>query len=107
MSSSRCCYTTGRTVYQFHTRTKTGRAPPLDAAAPDAWVELSPDRRSSARHHEGDVVRVESPRGAIEVAARLCQAHDRAVFLPFHYGYWDPADADPSGAAAGQLTSSP
>ena len=30
--------TTGRTVYQFHTRTKTGRAPELRAAAPDAWV---------------------------------------------------------------------
>src|SRR5690606_18895691 len=30
--------TTGRTVYQFHTRTKTGRTPQLDAAAPDVWV---------------------------------------------------------------------
>ena len=29
--------TTGRTVYQFHTRTKTARAPELDAAAPEAW----------------------------------------------------------------------
>ena len=34
--------TTGRTVYHFHTRTKTGRAPELQAAAPDAWVELCP-----------------------------------------------------------------
>ena len=28
--------TTGRTVYHFHTRTKTGRAPELDAAAPES-----------------------------------------------------------------------
>jgi ferredoxin-nitrate reductase len=28
-------YTTGRTVYQFHTRTKTARAPQLQAAAPE------------------------------------------------------------------------
>ena len=28
--------TTGRTVYHFHTRTKTGRAPELEAAAPEA-----------------------------------------------------------------------
>ncbi|MFD2355298.1 molybdopterin oxidoreductase family protein [Nonomuraea ferruginea] len=34
--------TTGRTVYQFHTRTKTGRAPQLAAAAPEPWVEISP-----------------------------------------------------------------
>jgi ferredoxin-nitrate reductase len=33
---------TGRTVYHFHTRTKTGRAPELNAAAPEPWVELSP-----------------------------------------------------------------
>ena len=42
--------TTGRTVYHFHTRTKTGRAPELDAAAPDAWVELHAERRRAARH---------------------------------------------------------
>ena len=33
---------TGRTVYHFHTRTKTGRAPELNAAAPEPWVELAP-----------------------------------------------------------------
>ena len=30
----RCCYTTGRTAYHFHTRTKTARAPVLNRAAP-------------------------------------------------------------------------
>ena len=34
--------TTGRTVYHFHTRTKTGRAPELQDAAPEPWVELAP-----------------------------------------------------------------
>jgi hypothetical protein len=33
----------GRTVFHFHTRTKTGRTPELQAAAPRPWVELSPD----------------------------------------------------------------
>ena len=33
---------TGRTLYHFHTRTKTRRAPELQKAAPDPWVELSP-----------------------------------------------------------------
>jgi anaerobic selenocysteine-containing dehydrogenase len=63
--------TTGRTVYQFHTRTKTGRAPQLHHAAPDSWVELSPDDASARGIAEGDTVRVESARGAIEVRARI------------------------------------
>ena len=99
-------YTTGRTVYQFHTRTKTGRARSLDAAAPDAWVELSPTDAARLDITEGDVVRVESPRGAIEVAARVGQVMTGAVFAPFHYGTWDTADLTPdrSGRQANELT---
>src|SRR4051794_10182670 len=33
-------YSTGRTVYHFHTRTKTGRSRQLNRAAPDPWVEI-------------------------------------------------------------------
>ena len=63
--------TTGRTVYHFHTRTKTGRAPELQAAAPDAWVELSAADAERLGVAEGRLVRVSSPRGAIEVPARI------------------------------------
>jgi anaerobic selenocysteine-containing dehydrogenase len=90
-------YTTGRTVYQFHTRTKTARSQSLHKAAPDAWVELS---TTDARHlgiGEGDLVRVESPRGAIEVKARVGNVMPGAVFAPFHYGSWDVADIAPDG----------
>lgn len=82
-------YTTGRTVYQFHTRTKTGRSRSLHDAAPDAWVELSAVDAERYGITEGDIVRVESPRGAIEVAARVGQVMEGAVFAPFHYGSWD------------------
>ncbi|MCP2334122.1 Molybdopterin oxidoreductase Fe4S4 domain-containing protein [Actinoalloteichus cyanogriseus DSM 43889] len=88
-------YTTGRTVYQFHTRTKTGRSPSLRAAAPDAWVELSEVDAARLGVSEGDVVRVESPRGAIEVRARVGRVRPGTVFAPFHYGSWDLDDADP------------
>jgi ferredoxin-nitrate reductase len=74
---------TGRTVYQFHTGTKTGRVPELDAAAPDPWVELHPDDARDIG--DGDLVRVESPRGAIEVPARLSGIRPGVVFVPFHY----------------------
>jgi predicted molibdopterin-dependent oxidoreductase YjgC len=83
-------YTTGRTVYQFHTRTKTGRSRSLNQAAPDAWVELSVADADGLGIVEGDWVRVESPRGAIEVRARVGQVMEGAVFAPFHYGHWDP-----------------
>src|SRR5829696_8864318 len=82
-------YTTGHTVYQFHTRTKTARAPQLQAAAPDAWVELSPADAESLGVGEGDVVRVESPRGRLEARARISGLKEGLVFVPFHYGYFD------------------
>jgi anaerobic selenocysteine-containing dehydrogenase len=87
-------FTTGRTVFQFHTRTKTGRSRCLDQAAPDAWLELSPTDADGLGIEEGDWVRVESPRGWIEVQARIGRVMPGAVFAPFHYG-----TAEPSGHA--------
>ncbi len=94
-------FTTGRTVYQFHTRTKTARSRSLNAAAPDPWVQLNADDAQQYGIEDGDLVRVESPRGAIEVTARLGQIMRGAVFAPFHYGDFDPdrLDAGRSGQA--------
>ena len=44
---------TGRTVYHFHTRTRTARAPELQAAAPEVWVEVSVARRRQPRAPRG------------------------------------------------------
>jgi anaerobic selenocysteine-containing dehydrogenase len=98
-------YTTGRTAYQFHTRTKTGRSRSLHAAAPDAWVELSALDARRLGIAEGDVVRVESPRGAIEVRARVGRVMPGAVFAPFHYGSWDLEESEDSPSRqANELT---
>jgi ferredoxin-nitrate reductase len=94
--------TTGRTIYHFHTRTRTGRASQLVAAAPDAWVELHPDDAGPLGIAEGDHVRVESPRGAIQAAARLTAIRPGVVFVPFHYGSWDVERLVPQ--AANELT---
>jgi anaerobic selenocysteine-containing dehydrogenase len=99
-------FTTGRTAFQFHTRTKTGRAPSLNRAAPDAWVELAPADADRLGIDEGDWVRVESPRGTIDVRARVGLVIEGAVFAPFHYGPWDP-DGDAPDAhhrSANELT---
>jgi ferredoxin-nitrate reductase len=98
---------TGRTVYHFHTRTKTGRTPELQAAAPDAWVELCSADAERLGIAEGDLLRVSSPRGSMEAPARLRELREGTVFVPFHYGYWDTGDdAGPDGRprAANELT---
>jgi anaerobic selenocysteine-containing dehydrogenase len=96
--------TTGRTVYQFHTRTKTGRAPQLNDAAPDVWVELSPADAARLGIAEGDLVGIASPRGGVQARARICGIRPGVVFLPFHYGYFDQERADRTPRAANELT---
>jgi anaerobic selenocysteine-containing dehydrogenase len=99
--------TTGRTVYHWHTRTKTGRAPQLQSAAPAPWVELSKADAERIGVAEGDLVQVTSARGRIEARARITGSRDGVVFAPFHYGYWDtkePAGPGDDGRAANELT---
>jgi ferredoxin-nitrate reductase len=98
---------TGRTVYQWHTRTKTGRTPELQQAAPEPWVELAPVDAERLGIGDGDLVAVESARGRVEVPARLTGIRQGVVFIPFHYGYWDePEASEPNGrpGAANELT---
>src|SRR3954471_10687502 len=95
---------TGRTLYHLHTRTKTGRAPQLRDAAPEVWVELAKADASRLGVHEGDLVEVRTPRGAVTAAARITGIHNGVVFIPFHYGYWDLASADGHHRAANELT---
>lgn len=95
--------TTGRTVYHFHTRTKTGRSRQLRRAAPEPWVELSAHDAAMLEVSEGDLVRVESPRGRVEAPVRVGRGRDGVVFVPFHYGYWD-SGADGHERAANELT---
>jgi predicted molibdopterin-dependent oxidoreductase YjgC len=56
---------------------------------------------------EGDLVRVESPRGRLEARARISGIREGVVFAPFHYGYFDQeGGAAPDGhpRAANELT---
>lgn len=93
---------TGRTLYHFHTRTKTARVRQLQDAAPQVWVELSADDAAPAGIAEGDLVEVFSARGAVRARARITAIRLGVVFLPFHYGYFD-ADGD-RDRAANELT---
>lgn len=99
--------TTGRTIYHWHTRTKTGLTPQLNHAAPEMWVEMSAPDAEGLGIREGDIVRVESRRGQIEAPVRVSAIKPGLVFAPFHYGYWDePEGSGPDGRprAANELT---
>jgi anaerobic selenocysteine-containing dehydrogenase len=95
-------YTTGRTLYHFHTRTKTARAPQLNAAAPEVWMEMHPSDAGDLGIAEGDLVSVESPRGSLEARARISGIREGVIFVPFHYGYFD--DPEDYRRAANELT---
>jgi len=93
--------TTGRVVYHFHTRTKTGRSKELREAAPDAFIQVSEEDARRLGVADGEMLRVTSRRGVAEAPARIGDIEPGTLFMPFHYGYWD----DPHRArAANELT---
>ena len=78
--------TTGRLVWHFHTRTKTGRAKALRDRAPDAFVEISAGDAQRLGIVEGEMIEVASRRGAVREPAHISGIIDGHVFIPFHYG---------------------
>ncbi|GAA6619517.1 molybdopterin oxidoreductase family protein [Scytonema sp. NUACC26] len=93
--------TTGRLVYHFHTRTKTGRAKNLYNAAPDAFVQISEEDAAKYGIADGDLIQVVSRRGKVVEPAKIGDIIPGTLFIPFHYGNWD----DPGRTrAANELT---
>ncbi len=81
--------TTGRLVYQWHTRTKTARSQELNDAAPDVFVQISEEEAKKYGIKEGDKLEVESRRGKAQGPALIGAIVPGHIFMPFHYGYWD------------------
>jgi anaerobic selenocysteine-containing dehydrogenase len=96
--------TTGRLVYHFHTRTKTGQSAALREAAPEPYVQISQHDAERLGITDGDVTEVTSRRGSVCAPARVGDIEPGHVFLPFHYGYWDLADDSEHHRAANELT---
>ena len=78
---------TGRTVEQFHTRTKTGTIKILEDLAPEAWVELSPKDAEKLQVKSGDRIALSSPRGRVKnVIVRVTEVvREGTIFVPFHF----------------------
>ena len=77
---------TGRQLEHWHTGAMTRRAATLDALEPGAVASLSPSQLAKLGVAPGDMIRVTTRRGAVELAARADDAiPEGVVFIPFAY----------------------
>ncbi|QSZ42307.1 molybdopterin-dependent oxidoreductase [Sulfurimonas aquatica] len=78
---------TGRTVEQWHTRTKTRSIDILNDLAPEAWVDINPEDADVLKVKSGDRMAVSSARGRVEdVVVRVTQSVRAGnIFIPFHF----------------------
>ncbi|MDC0933582.1 nitrate reductase [Arcobacteraceae bacterium] len=78
---------TGRTVEQWHTRTKTKSIALLDNLAPEAWVEINPKDASKLEVTSGDRIKVASARGHVSnIIVKVTEVvREGDIFVPFHF----------------------
>ena len=77
---------TGRVLEHWHTGSMTRRAGVLDAIEPEAIVFLAPRELRRLELEPGDLLRVETRRGAVEVKVRAdSDVPVGMVFMPFCY----------------------
>jgi len=78
--------TTGRILEHFHTGTMTRKSQILEALQPQPFIEINPDDARKLEVSDGNMVRVVSRRGKIEIKTRLDNRVAKGVvFIPFHY----------------------
>ena len=78
--------TTGRQLEHWHTGAMTRRAEGLDALEPSAVASLSRGTFGKLGIRPGDMVRVTTRRGVVELAARQDDGMpDGVVFIPFAF----------------------
>jgi formate dehydrogenase major subunit len=78
--------TTGRQLEHWHTGSMTRRSLVLDAVEPEANCSLNPRTLRKMGLEPGDMVRLSTRRGSIEIMARADRAiAEDMVFVPFAY----------------------
>ena len=77
---------TGRMLEHWHTGSMTRRSYALDAIAPKALVFVHPDDAAELGLADGDLARVSSRRGSIELEVTVSHREARGnCFIPFHF----------------------
>jgi formate dehydrogenase major subunit len=78
--------TTGRQLEHWHTGSMTRRSKVLDAVEPEANCSLNPRTLKLMGVEPGDMIRLSTRRGSIEIMARADRAiAEDMVFVPFAY----------------------
>jgi len=78
--------TTGRILYQYHTRTMTDKTEGINKIAPESYIEISPELAGNLNITNGEKVKVSSRRGEIVTKAKITEiVSDNVVFMPFHW----------------------
>ena len=79
-------FTTGRVVSQYLSGTQTRRIGPLVDEYPEPLCELHPLLAARLCIAEGDIVRVRTRRGEIELPARVVRTiRPDTIFVPYHW----------------------
>ncbi|WP_296224272.1 nitrate reductase [Ralstonia sp. UBA689] len=85
---------TGRVRDQWHTMTRTGRAPKLADHVPEPFVDLHPQDALLAGVREGNLARVSSRWGSVVARVRMSGGIARgSVFVPIHWNGQFASDA--------------
>ena len=78
--------TTGRSLFHYHTGTMTRRCTALDQHVPEAEVEINPVLAARLGIQNGEVVRLSTRRGSINVKAKVTDIlGENTVFMTFHF----------------------
>ncbi|MDD3270372.1 MAG: formate dehydrogenase subunit alpha, partial [Syntrophomonadaceae bacterium] len=77
---------TGRSLYHYHTGTMTRRASGLNAHMPENVVQINPVKAAQMGISDGELVRVSTRRGSIELKAQLTDiVKENVIFTYFHF----------------------
>ncbi|OQA15792.1 MAG: Assimilatory nitrate reductase catalytic subunit [Firmicutes bacterium ADurb.Bin356] len=78
--------TTGRVLYQYHTRTMTGKNEGVNQIAGWSYIEINPADAKRLGVADGGMLNVKSRRGEVVTKARVTdKLKEGVVFMPFHY----------------------
>ena len=79
-------FTTGRVVSQYLSGTQTRRIGPLVDQYPEPLCELHPLLAAKLGIRDGDIVRVQTRRGEIELPAQIVRTiRPDTIFIPYHW----------------------
>ncbi len=77
---------TGRRLYHYHTRTQTGRCEGLNTLLSHETADISPQDAQRLCIADGEIIRVSSRRGTVEVVAKVTpDMPEGMVWMAFHF----------------------